>query len=98
MHKKLFKPHHLNASIDDLAGNDGIGMYIFLPGSEGRAKEIAQHFNHLSVKEHHRGHNLYVGYLLHENKKIEVAAVASGMGCPSMEIILHELFPCWGNP
>ena len=87
-----FTPFHINATADDLAGNDGIGRYIFLPGSDGRAREIASHFSKVTVKAHPRGHNLYLGTLQFERKKIEVASIASGMGCPSMEIILHELF------
>lgn len=85
------KPHHINAIADDLAGNNGIGRYVFLPGSDGRANAIAQNFAGLSVKEHPRGHNLYKGTLDHNGHKIDVAAISSGMGCPSMEIILHEL-------
>ena len=33
--------HHINATADDLAGNHGIGRYILLPCSDGRAKEIS---------------------------------------------------------
>ena len=87
-----FVPFHLNATEDDLAGNDGIGRYLLLPGSDGRAKEIAEHFENASLKPHPRGHNLYLGTLTHEGKKIDVATVATGMGCPSVEIVLHELF------
>ena len=89
--------HHINATPDDLAGNNGIGRYIFLPGSDGRAKEIAEHFNHLTVKSHPRGHNLYLGTLSSQGKTIDVATIASGMGCPSIEIILHELFHLGGK-
>lgn len=91
------KPIHINATKDDLVGNNGIGRYIFLPGSDGRAKEIAGHFEHMSVKEHPRGHHLYLGTLAHNGRNIDVAAVSSGMGCPSMEIILHELFHLGGK-
>lgn len=87
-----FTPHHMNATAQDLAGNNGIGRYILLPGSDGRAKEISQHFNDLIIKMHPRGHNLYLGTIEDNGKKIDVATIASGMGCPSMEIILHELF------
>lgn len=89
---QIFTPHHINATAEDLEGNNGIGRYIFLPGSDGRAQEIANHFSNLTVKHHHREHNLYLGTLKSDGKKIDVAAIASGMGCSSMEIILHELF------
>lgn len=92
MSKNEFTPHHINATAADLAGNNGIGRYVLLPGSDGRAKEIAKHFDNLSVKEHTRGHNLYTGTISHQDQVIDVASIASGMGCPSMEIILHELF------
>ncbi len=88
----LSTPHHINANADDLAGNNGIGRYIFLPGSDGRAKAIAEQFNGVKVKTHPRGHNLYMGTLSHQGQEIDVASISSGMGCPSMEIIIHELF------
>jgi uridine phosphorylase len=84
--------HHINATTDDLAGNQGIGRYILLPGSDGRAKQISQYFTNLTVKPHPRGHHLYLGTITSNKKTIDVAAISSGMGCPSMEIILHELF------
>jgi uridine phosphorylase len=87
-----FHAEHISATPADLAGNNGLGRYIFLPGSDGRAKEIATHFQHLIVKPHARAHNLYLGTLYYHGQPIDVAAIASGMGCPSMEIIVHELF------
>ncbi len=92
MFNTLFKPFHINASFDDIAGNDGIGRYIFLTGSDGRAKQIAEHFTDVEVKHHEREHNLYLGNLKSDGKKIAVASIATGMGCPSAEIILHELY------
>jgi len=86
------KAAHINATPEDLAGNQGIGRYIFLPGSDGRAQEIAKHFENVQVKTHERGHHLYLGTLRVENLDIEVASISSGMGCASMEIFLHELF------
>lgn len=85
-------PHHINATPDDLAGNHDIGRYILIPGSDGRAREIAGHFQQMKVKEHPRGHNLYTGVINDKRHSIDIAVIASGMGCPSMEIILHELF------
>lgn len=87
-----FTPHHINATMDDLHGNNGIGRYVFLPGSDGRAKEIAQYFNDLKINSHPRGHHLYLGTMESNGNKIDVASISSGMGCPSLEIILHELF------
>ena len=41
---------HINATEADFKGNQGIGRYILLPGSDGRAKEIATHFDDLEIK------------------------------------------------
>ena len=92
MSKNTFVPHHLNATQDDFRGNEGIGRYILLPGSDGRAKEIATHFKHTEIRLHPRGHNVYLGTLESDGHVIDVAAVSSGMGCPSTEIIVHELY------
>lgn len=92
MKKAHFTPHHINATPADLAGNQGIGRYILLPGSNGRAKQISSYFDNVTVKEHPRGHHLYLGTLSTATQTIDVATVSSGMGCPSMEIILHELY------
>src|SRR5262245_18673294 len=87
-----FNPFHINATAEDLAGNNGLGRYVLLPGSDGRAKAIAEYFTNTIVKTHPRGHHLYLGEIEGTNGPIEVATISSGMGCPSMEIILHELF------
>ena len=87
-----FKPEHMNASLEDFEGNNGIGRYVFMPGSDGRAKQIAENFNDVSVKEHSRRHNIYKGTLIHNDKKIDVAAVSSGMGTPSLDVIMNELY------
>lgn len=87
-----FTPHHVNLTSDDLAGNNGIGRYVFIPGSDGRAKDISKNFKNVVTKKHERGHNAYLGTLMHDGKKIDVAAISSGMGCPSTEIIIHELY------
>lgn len=92
-----FVAQHITATEEDLAGNNGIGRYIFLPGSEGRAAEIASLFENKTMRSHHRSHNLYLGQLSCEGKPFDVAVVSSGMGCPSMEIILHELYHLGGK-
>ncbi|MCL5260608.1 MAG: nucleoside phosphorylase [Gammaproteobacteria bacterium] len=86
-----FKPEHMNATADDFLGNGDIGRYVFFPGSDGRAREISEHFIGCKVKTHPRGHNLYTGTLAENNKKVEVAAISSGMGTPSLDIIINEL-------
>jgi uridine phosphorylase len=88
----IFVPHHINASANDFAGNNGIGRYVFMPGSDERAKELAANFDNLETKLHPRGHHLYLGTIHSAGHDIAVAAVSSGMGCPSTEIIVHELY------
>ena len=93
-HPESFEPIHMNATYEDFLGNGDIGRYVLLPGSDGRAQEISKYFSNLEVKPHPRGHHLYLGTLpCNEvpNGQINVAAVATGMGCPSIDIILHEL-------
>ena len=92
MTSNTFVPFHINATAKDIEGNNGLGRYLLLPGSDGRAQQIAQRFDNLVIKNHPRGHHLYLGTLTHNGKIIDVATVSTGMGCPSMEIILHELF------
>jgi uridine phosphorylase len=90
---------HINATADDLEGNNGIGRYVLLPGSAGRAREIAERFNNFEVKKHDREHHLYMGTIgsSDSERTIDVATVATGMGCPSAEIIIHELFQLGGK-
>jgi uridine phosphorylase len=92
MSEHPFVPHHVNANPDDLAGNGAIGRYVFLPGSDGRAAAIAEHFAGVTVRKSARSHNLYLGTLEHQGRTIDVASVCSGMGTPSLDIIVQELF------
>ena len=87
-----FKPHHMNAISSDFKGNNGFGRYILLPGSDGRAEKISRLFSNLEVKKHGRGHNLYKGTIKRNGITIDVGAISSGMGTPSLDIIVHELF------
>jgi len=88
--KKKFKPHHITAREEDFAGNRGAGRYVLLPGSDGRAGTIAERFDEVRVRESSRGHNVYLGSLEGHDGPVDVAAVASGMGCPSLDIIVTE--------
>jgi len=87
-----FKAHHINAVSSDFEGNNGFGRYILLPGSDGRAEKISKLFSNLEIKKHARGHNLYKGTIEREGVTVDVGAVSSGMGTPSLDIIVHELF------
>jgi len=92
-----FKPHHINATVADLEGNDGIGRYIFFPGSDARSQAISEHFSDVRVLESPRKHNLYLGTLQGNAGPIDVAAISSGMGTPSLDIIMTELFKLGGK-
>ena len=86
-----FKAHHMSISTEEVAGNNGVGRYILLPGSDGRAASIAEPFSNGWVKEHSRRHNFYAGTLDLDGEPVDVAVVATGMGCPSVDIIVNEL-------
>lgn len=88
-----FVPHHINAAEEHLSGNGALGRYVLLPGSDGRARQIAARFADLEIRPHPRGHNVYLGRLaLEDGSPVDVASVATGMGCPSVDIIVNELF------
>ena len=87
----VFAPHHIDATASDLAGNGGRGRVVFLPGSPGRAAQIAARFSNARVRPHPRGHDLHLGTLDGPGGTVDVGCVASGMGGPSVEIIVTEL-------
>ena len=91
MNTAEFRSHHMSISADDIVGNDGIGRYILLPGSDGRAASIAEHFTNQQVALHSRRHNFYTGTIDVDGSPADVAVVATGMGCPSVDIIVSEL-------
>lgn len=86
------KPYHINAKVGDLNGR-----LIFLCGSDERAKYISTHFQSVITQESVRGHHLYLGHLSDQAKHIPVAAISTGMGCPSEDIILNELYQVGGR-
>jgi uridine phosphorylase len=86
------KVQHINATEADIQGNQGIGRYFFLTGSDGRARQISEMFINRVEKLHPRQHNLYLGQMENEHGEcIDVAAIATGMGGPSADIIINEL-------
>lgn len=85
------QPYHINATREDLAGNQGRGRYILISGSDERANQIAQFFKNTTIQRHPRQHHLYLGTLTTEHGEIDVASISSGMGGSSMDIIVNEL-------
>lgn len=92
-----FVPHHISATPADLAGNGGRGRYLLLPGSDGRAELIAERFDDRRVLPSARRHNLYLGTIAGASGPVDVATVATGMGCPSVDIIVTELYKLGGR-
>lgn len=86
-----FTPHHLDGDFGDFDGNGALGRVMFLPGSAGRAREIASQFTDVQTKTHPRGHDLHLGKFVREGRAVDVGAISTGMGCPSVEIIMTEL-------
>lgn len=90
-----FIPHHITATVLDMAGNGGVGRCFLLPGSNGRAERIASMFREgkegVVVRRSSRGHTVYLGTLFSGGTVIDVGVVATGMGCPSVDIVVTEL-------
>lgn len=86
-----FAPEHMDANEDDFVGNGALGRFVLLPGSPGRADKMADRLSNRRTKSHPRGHDLHLGSWDLEGKSIDVATIATGMGGPSVEIIVSEL-------
>lgn len=86
-----FKPHHLPLKAEHVTGNDGVGRVFLLPGSDGRALRIGEHLTDTQVLPSDRRHNVYLGRFESGAGSVDVGAVATGMGCPSLDIIVTEL-------
>lgn len=83
--------HHLEIEPAALAGNGGLGRYVFLPGSVDRAARIGARFTDLEVLPNRRRLDVHLGRLVHGARTIDVAAIPTGMGCPSVDIVVGEL-------
>lgn len=87
--------HHVRLGPDELAGNDGLGRYVFLPGDPSRAGRIAEHFEDVRALDNPRGLDSWIGRLPGEDgEPIDVLTIASGMGPGSAEVVVHELLAC----
>lgn len=83
--------HHLELDPTHLAGNDGLGRTVLLPGSANRARKIGDRLDDHQVIENRRGLTAHLGTLSTPEGPIAVAAVPTGMGCPSVDIVVNEL-------
>lgn len=86
-----FRPEHLAVTAEALASPQPGGRFFFLPGSPARARAIAAHFTDARAFPSDRGHDVHVGRLARGGRAIDVGVVATGMGCPSVDIIVTEL-------
>jgi uridine phosphorylase len=88
--------YHIGLTADHLAGNGGMGRYVFLPGDRSRAARIAERFEEPEHLSNPRGHDSYLGRLRPSDggPVVDVLAISSGMGTPSTEIIASELLDC----
>ncbi len=86
-----FRPLHITAEERDFEGNAGRGRYFLLPGSRSRAQSIARHFEGLETKPHPRGHDLHLGQVQRAGLTLDVGVISTGMGCPSVDLIVTEL-------
>lgn len=84
-------PHHLPLSEEQVAGNGGVGRLFFLPGSDGRASRISERFLDRQEIPSDRRLNAYLGRLEADGRSVDVGAVSTGMGCPSLNIVVTEL-------
>jgi uridine phosphorylase len=86
-----FEPHHIAIGREHLEGNGALGRFVFLPGSDGRAARIADHFSDRRDIPSDRRHTVFLGRLAGNDGALDVATVSTGMGCPSVDIIVTEL-------
>ncbi|MBN1945728.1 MAG: hypothetical protein JW797_08620 [Bradymonadales bacterium] len=86
-----FVPHHLPITAEAIQGNAGRGRLIFLPGSDGRARRISDHFQNRQIRPSDRQLNVYLGQISDGELTVDVGAISSGMGCPSLNIVVTEL-------
>lgn len=87
-----YKPQHIKATTTDFNGNNNIGRYLLISGSRERTYFIANnYFKNIEIRKNERGHDLLLGDLITNEGIIKVATISSGMGAPSMDIIINEL-------
>ena len=80
-----FVPFHCSVKPQDTEGR-----YFIVPGCPSRAKMISdKYLENVVVRPSPRGHNAYLGTI--KGTQVSVGVVATGMGCPSIDIIITEL-------
>ena len=85
------RPSHLPVTAEDLRSEHPDGRLMYLPGSPERAASIAGQFDDRRVVPGTRGFDVHLGVLRFDERVVDVGAVATGMGCPSLDIVVTEL-------
>lgn len=83
--------HHIDVPDDALASDQPGGRVMFLPGSMGRARNMASRLARTRHFPSPRGHDVWVGEIPGASGPIDVGVCPTGMGCPSVDIIVTEL-------
>lgn len=84
-------PSHIDVTPEELRTDQEGGRVFFLPGSPDRARRIAGRFDGLRVFPSKRGHDVHTGTIPGRAGPLDVGCVSTGMGCPSVGIIVTEL-------
>ena len=87
----MTKAYHLEIDDTHMAGNGGLGRYVFLPGSPKRAARLADLFEDRETVQTSRGLDSHYGRLVRGDVSVDVAVVPTGMGVPSVDIVVSEL-------
>jgi len=85
------EPHHIRIGREQVAGNGSIGRVFFVPGSSARTEALAEHLLDLEVFPSPRRLDVFIGRYERDGVSIDVGACPTGMGCPSLGIIVTEL-------
>jgi uridine phosphorylase len=85
------EPHHIRIGPEQVAGNGGLGRVFFVPGSSARTEALAEHFTDVQCFPSPRRLDAFIGRYSSGGVSIDVGACPTGMGCPSLGIIVTEL-------
>ena len=88
---RMTHAYHLEIDDTHMAGNDGLGRYVFLPGSPKRAARLADMFEDRTTVDTSRGLDSHYGRLIRGDVSVDVAVLPTGMGVPSVDIVVSEL-------
>lgn len=83
--------HHIAIGPEAVQGNGSQGRVFLLPGSPGRAERIADMLTGRVSRPNPRRHEVHTGRWTWGDREVDIGVVATGMGCPSLGIIVSEL-------